>query len=241
MDMFFDAIARQMDPAKINTYAKDANNQWADQDANDAWLLGRARTQGEAIPTAEKLSTLAQAVAGGGYPWSDIYQAYHRLLAYHEHTDAIDFVSPEKERMRQYETEQEENREMVAESREFSGRALAGALDRLAGAVVRKAGRTIVVFNPLTRKRTDVVRVPDLKLEPGEPLVDVETGQEVPWQMMPDGATAFLATAVPSLGYRSIAVAEGRAAKPPPPLEAATSVLENRFYRVSFDRSLSRS
>ena len=40
MDMFFDAIAAQVDPNTLKTFAKDSNNQWADQDANDAWLLG---------------------------------------------------------------------------------------------------------------------------------------------------------------------------------------------------------
>ncbi len=92
MTMFFEEIMRQADPAQIKTFAKDSNNQWADQDATDAWLLALARRQGEAIPTAEKFSTIATTLAGGGYPWTDIYQAYHRLLQYHEHTDAIDFI-----------------------------------------------------------------------------------------------------------------------------------------------------
>ena len=121
MDMFFDAMAAQVDPAAIKTYAKDSNNQWADQDANDAWLLGQARRLDEAIPTAEKFAAIAQATTGAGYPWTDIYQAYHRLLAYHEHTNAIDFISPDPERMRRYETELAENREMVVEAQEFAG------------------------------------------------------------------------------------------------------------------------
>ena len=37
--------------------------------------------------------------------------------------------------MRQYETELEENREMVAEAQEFAGRALAGALDKLTSVI----------------------------------------------------------------------------------------------------------
>ena len=118
MTMFFEEIMRQADPAKIKTFAKDSNNQWADQDATDAWLLARARRQGEAIPTAEKFATIATTLVGGGYPWTDIYQAYHRVLQYHEHTDAIDFIDCDPERMRQYETELEENREMVIESKD---------------------------------------------------------------------------------------------------------------------------
>ena len=72
------------------TFAKDGNNQWADQDSAAARVLAEARKQGEAIPTAEKFATIASVLAGGEYPWTDIYQAYHRLLLYHEHTDGPD-------------------------------------------------------------------------------------------------------------------------------------------------------
>ena len=96
MDMFFDAVADQADPIAIKTFAKDGNNQWAEQDATDAWLLGEARKCGEAIPTAEKFATIAAALTPGGYPWTDVYQAYHRLLTYHEHTNAISSVGPER-------------------------------------------------------------------------------------------------------------------------------------------------
>jgi len=94
MDMFFDAMTAQANPANIKTFAKDGNNDWAEQDATDARLLGLARRQAKAIPTAEKFATVAQSLVGGGYPWTDVYQAYHRLLAYHEHTNAIDRIAP---------------------------------------------------------------------------------------------------------------------------------------------------
>ena len=82
--------------------------------------LGQARRADEEIPTAEKFATIAQAVAGGGNSWTEIYQAYHRLLAWHEHTNAIFQVGPELELMRRYETELVENREMVIEARAFA-------------------------------------------------------------------------------------------------------------------------
>ncbi len=43
LDMFFDEINRQVDKTKVETFAKDGNNQWADEDATDAWLLGEAQ------------------------------------------------------------------------------------------------------------------------------------------------------------------------------------------------------
>ena len=50
MNMFFDDIARQAKPGQIKAFAGDGNNQWADQDANDAWAVGQARRLAEAFP-----------------------------------------------------------------------------------------------------------------------------------------------------------------------------------------------
>jgi len=234
MDMFFDAIAEQADPAAIKTFAKDGNNQWADQDATDAVPLGMARRLGEGIPTAEKLATIATALAGGGYPWTDIYQAYHRLLAYHEHTDAIDAIAPVRERMQQYETELEENREMVTGAAEFCDRARDGALAKLTGLIATKAARSIVVFNPLARSRTDVVRLAAGDVGPRERLVDAATGRAVWHQPLPDGSAMFLAADVPATGYRTYSVVPTRGAGEPPAAVDA-NVLESRFYRIQFD------
>jgi Glycosyl hydrolases family 38 N-terminal domain/Glycosyl hydrolases family 38 C-terminal domain/Glycosyl hydrolases family 38 C-terminal beta sandwich domain len=252
MTMFFEEIMRQADPAQIKTFAKDSNNQWADQDATDAWLLALARRQGEAIPTAEKFSTIATALAGGGYPWTDIYQAYHRLLQYHEHTDAIDFINCDPGRMRQYETELEENREMVVESKEFSDRALDGALHKLSGMITTRAKTNIVVFNPLARARTDVVRLAGVDLGHRFQLQDAVTGKAVPHQLLKDGTVMFIAADVPSLGYKTYSVrssrhkealadqspmANGQSQIDQSLLTSAATRLENKHYRVAFDPS----
>ncbi len=256
MTMFFEEIMRQADPAKIKTFAKDSNNQWADQDATDAWLLALARRQGEAIPTAEKFATIAATLAGGGYPWSDIYQAYHRMLQYHEHTDAIDFIACDPERMRQYETELEENREMVIEAKEFSDRACDRALGKLAGMITTGAARNIIVFNPLAHARTDVVRVAATELGLDSQLQDAVTRKTVPHQTLPDGTAVFVAADVPSLGYKTFSVQppasprssrrketpSGKSEVRSPKSEmdqsrltSAATRLENRFYRIAFD------
>jgi hypothetical protein len=255
MTMFFEEIMRQADPAKIKIFAKDSNNQWADQDATDAWLLALARRQGEAIPTAEKFSTIATTLAGGGYPWTDIYQAYHRVLQYHEHTDAIDFINCDPERMRQYETELEENREMVIESKEFSDRACASALDKLTGMITTKADKNLIVFNPLARTRTDVVRLA-ADVRPRFKLQDAATGKDVPHQALADGTVVFVATDVPSLGYKTYSLLppsiprssrrEEALTKNPEVqtpqteidqsrLTSAATSLENNSYRITFD------
>ena len=85
--MFFDDVMQQADTSKIKVYDQDAPNAWADQDGTDGKLMGDARLLNFELPTVEKLSTLAFASGGKGYPWQEIWQAYHKLISYHEHTN----------------------------------------------------------------------------------------------------------------------------------------------------------
>ncbi|MCX6928134.1 MAG: hypothetical protein NT154_33725, partial [Verrucomicrobia bacterium] len=234
LDIFFDAIAAQASPAKIKTFAKDANNQWADQDATDAWLLGHARKLDEAIPAAEKFATIAGVLSGGCFPWTELYQAYHRLLLYHEHTDAIDTIAPQAERMRQYETELVENREMVLEAEAFSQRACESALEHLAGLVTTKSDLSLVVFNSLPRARTDVVRFDPKKLGALFEISDQSTGMKVPHQISPDGNCVFVAKDVPGTGYKTYSLLPSRASAQTEAV-ANNPRLENRFYRLTFN------
>jgi hypothetical protein len=107
--------------------------------------------------------------------------------------------------MRQYETELAENREMVIEAKEFSDRACDSALAKLAGMITTRADRSVIVVNPLARIRSDAVR---LAAEVGQrfQLRDALTGKEVPCQTLTDGTTIFVATNVPSLGYKTFSL-----------------------------------
>jgi hypothetical protein len=238
MDMFFDDIASQSKPDQVKTFAEGGNNHWAYHDSSDAWLLSLARRQDEAVPTAEKLSTIASTLAGGGYPWTELYQAYHRLLQYHEHTDGIVRLDNNRESAQQYETEIVENREMVTECKQFADLARQGAIAKLAAMITTRADRNILVFNPLTWKRTDVVILPGKQLASRFRIIDSTSGAEAPSQKLPDGSIAFIAADVPSLGYKTFDLLP--AAKRAPvtgPAASSEAVLENRFYRVAFDRA----
>ena len=235
MDMFFNDLAAQAKPGQIKSFSGDGNNEWPDQDAGDAWALGIARRQGELIPTAEKFSTIATVLAGGGYPWLDIYQSYHRVLTWHEHTDAIDFLSNERERVQQYETEQAEDREMVTESREFTEHALNVSLPKLTGLIRTSAEKSIVVFNPLAWQRTDVVQFSATGLGHDFRIVDASTGKDVAHQALPNGQMIFVAVDVPPTGYKTFSIQRGRSRFSTP--AGSGNTLENRFYRIQFDPS----
>ena len=233
MDMFFNEIAAQIKPGQIKSFSGDGNSQWADQDTSDAWAVSTARRQGELIPTAEKFSTIATVLAGGGYPWLDIYQAYHRLLTWHAHSHGTDFVYQERENLQRYETEMEEYREMLTESREFTEHALDVSLPKLTEMIKTSAQKSIVVFNPLAWKRTDVVRFSAAGLGGDFRIVDASSGTEMTHQALPNGQTIFIAADVPPTGYKTFSILPGRSHV------SATlgkgNALENRFYRIQFD------
>ncbi len=175
-------------------------------------------------------------LAGGEYPWTDIYQAYHRLLLYHEHTDGPDNAfDGSRENTQRIETEQAEMREMVDDAKYFSDRARQNALDRLAGLIATQAEQTVIVFNPLNHPRTDLVRISAKNLGADFGLIDAATQQAVPFERDAE-EVCFVAADVPSLGYKSFRVVSVAEAIPTPAaLTADNGLLENRFYRVRFD------
>jgi hypothetical protein len=227
MDMYFNAIAAEADPAQVRTYALDANNEWSDQDYAAARSTGEARKLTELLPATEILATMSQALAGGGDQWIDLFQGYHRLLQYFEHTNSKDSPSGN---MWWYETELEENREMVTESSDYQHRVFTNATRNLNRVINRTGAKNIIVFNPLPYKRTDIVRT---DIPEGYLPVDPVSGANVPVQKLPDGSSVFIAADIPSTGFKTYKLTAGVLHSQ----EHAVPVLENRFYRIEFDRT----
>ncbi len=225
MDMFFEALAAQADPARTKTFAADSNNQWSDQDYAAARATGQARRLSELLPATETLASMTQVLAGGGDQWINLFQAYHRLLQYFEHTNAKDNPTGN---MVWYETELEENREMAAEAAGYQQQVYESASQRLAGAVARTAEKNLLVFNPLPYERTDAVHA---DIPAGFVPMDVTTGAKLPVQQLPDGSKVFLAAKVPATGYKTYALVEDA----PVTATAEEGALENRFYRLQFN------
>jgi alpha-mannosidase len=111
--------------------------------------------------------------------------------------------------------------------------------DALAGKKVVVESKPIVVFNPLSWTRCDVVK---LKLPQGESsfysIYDSE-GKEIASQIIRSSEYSreitFIADSVPPVGYK---VYELRAEKPhtmPPVLKVDSTSLENQFYKVVVD------
>ncbi len=244
--MFFDDISGQQDLRKFSTYHLDAPNAWADEDLADAWLEGEARKLGYRIPAIEKLSTLVTATGGGMYPWTSLYQAYNRLLMYHEHTNGAYaegpiYVPPSLKdssaaNANYYEVEQEMHRALVSESGQFLQQAEETTTTALAKLIPAPESKTIAVYNPLNYTRTDVVTFRDTGLIDGWQLFDNTTGKAVQCQQWPDGSFVFIAGDVPQAGYKTYSVKHSGQVVPHSTTPANNvNVLENKYYRLVFD------
>ena len=101
---------------------------------------------------------------------------------------------------------------------------------------------TLVVFNTLNWQRSGMV---EWELQKGSELVDVASGNAVPYEVVRDlpafptqpGQPSFqhirfVAQDVPAMGYRCYSIHPGALKAIP---AAAATVLENKYYRVTFD------
>lgn len=238
MDMYFDAVTKLVKPGQIKSFKGDSNNQWADQDASDAWLLGIARRLDEEIPSIEKFTTISQALFNGGSFWTDIYQAYHRLLTYHEHTNARTHsgLIPEADVMKHYETELEENREMVTEVQNIVERLKHNTLNNIAKQISTDANKSIVIFNPLSNRRTEITKIEAEKLPIGYCLRDAITGELLTIQRLDDGSSIFIAKDIPPMGYRTYYIVATAKSQEKYKYSGKNTLMESDFYRINFNK-----
>jgi hypothetical protein len=243
--MFFDDVVHQADTSAIPVYDEDAPDAWADQDGSDARLQAGARQLNYELPTIEKLSTLAFASGGKGYPWKEIWQSYHKLLTYHEHTDGAfseEDILPiplqkdtKAANANYYQCEQVMHKGLVKEARMFADAAREHAVGQFAHLISAAHESTLVVFNPLSFARSDIAVI---AAPPAGSwiVIDNASGKAVPSQRLPDGRLIFAAGGVPSMGYRTYRLIAGRALPgggPSPSVRGG--ILENEFYRLAID------
>ncbi len=99
-------------------------------------------------------------------------------------------------------------------------------------------GQPVVVFNPLSWTRSDMVKVAVKGTEEtAYKVVDMETGKEIPAAMdycdtHQKLTVSFIARDVPSIGYKTYSLVEGKGEGRETDIKAEGTVLENAFYRL---------
>ncbi len=206
--------------------------------------------------TAEKVALAASFVGDYEYPGEKIADAYDNALLYDEHTWGKDYpAGPEQD------WAWNEKSHFAYKAAGLAQWVLRKSMEHIAFRVnMPEEGYHIIVFNPLSRPRTDVVRLTKFYVPEPFEVVDTETGEAVSYQVVelagpqtpaPYAAyrhargqfekhelfdLVFLAKDVPSVGYKTYRVA------PVKERQAAASgvavgdgTLENRFYKIRLD------
>lgn len=237
---FFHYIETQPNKDRIPRLRGGSPDSWIDTQAAEANAAALARQAEEMLPDVERLSTLAHLANDGPARTEEFRNAYNELLLWEEHTfgwaDRGNIYKDEIEGgARQFWSEKKAHAELAHSS---ARNIEAASLETLCRHVSTGVSRSVVVWNPLSFPRTDIVRLP----APGSAgqalrLVDLETGREIASQIESrKGASdtlVFLAIDVPALGYRTFAIEPGNPARADASVTAASYELENQFYKLT--------
>lgn len=235
---FYDALRsiQQQFGSHIPTVRGDGGPYWEDGIGSDAYFAGIERWNEGRAPTAEKLATLTSLVDPYMRPdKKDLARMWKNMVLMDEHTwGAYDSISDP--------TSMEAKIQLgVKDQYALTAKAIAGFITRnsmagLANAMPIGAGK-VIVFNSLAWKRSGLVA---MDLDKGADLVDLTTGQKVPFEVMSSGPDfyhiQFMAKDVPAVGYKVYEMQSSNTPNPAPVTEHGMT-MENSFYRITLDPS----
>jgi hypothetical protein len=203
-------------------------NWWNYGVGSTAYETAAYKANQDRLAAAEILATLAVVLgAPGRYPYEDLADAWRNMVLYAEHTWGANGSAVDKQWC------WKRNTALAAEA--LAGKVLRESLAAVSSRIPA-AGKTVVVYNLLPWPRSDLARVPLADLPEHFDLVDNETSKPVIYERLGKAEAVFVAADVPALGYKTFGVTP-RADEPKHPagVTAAQGVLENRFFKISFD------
>ncbi|MNO20029.1 Exoglucanase B precursor [compost metagenome] len=212
----------------IPSYQGTIENWWNFGIPSDAYSEGEVRNAHDRLPAAEMLATLASASSQGvKYPYTRIADAYNYMMLYDEHTfGPMDSSAGEQHIWK---------RNNALAARKLTDSVVSRSVQAL-GTLVPTQGRTLIVMNPLSWTRTDLVQVQYANGFPAHfDLIDAETSKPVKYQKLDDGSLSFVASNVPGPGYKTYRVME-RMDDPTfdSSITHTADTLENRFFKITF-------
>ncbi len=219
--------------AGLETYAGAFGNDWDIFVASMPEVSARVKRAAEKLRSAEALATLVS-LENPGFLTSRIAerdQAMMNFGLYFEHDWTAD--SPIISRA----TRANWSRSVEKQITHYVDRLYNDARYELGRRISRSGSeRQFFVFNPSSWTRTDFADVDLGPFSRKARAFDVATGQEVPSQVIRQGAKTVLrvlATGIPSMGYKVFEIRAGRDASNPPAATFNGSTMENEFYRVT--------
>jgi hypothetical protein len=209
---------------KIPVLKADFGSWWEDGAASSAFETVLSRRAEERAVTAEMLHSVASVVAGGQYPKSGFDELWRNILLYDEHTWGA-WCSISQPKSEQTLKQWEVKGSFARKADELSRQLLHEGMAKLAAMAPTS---DLVVFNPLSWSRQDVVLTEAQAVQP------LGSKQVIPCQRLPEGGNCFLASDLPSVGYRcyqqTVCSQPGKNAA-----SISGNQMENEFYRVELD------
>jgi hypothetical protein len=207
---------------------------WADNEGTIPEATARDRGNQGRVLAAEALAAVNAGLDPHlRFPLETVHAIWREMLTFFEHSDSSSRNTSQPDH--------DEAVQQLAEKADQSVRA-ANQIDRFLRVSMSQlanriptAGRALLVYNPLSWTRSALVRY---QLDRGLALEDPATGRPVEYEVLDDKGSyrtiRFMASGVPSLGYKVYALTRGAAA-PAAPRAGEGAVLENEFYRVTLD------
>ncbi len=221
---FFEYIEKRFSD-KLPTFRGSAGSYWEDGAASSAAETALCRQAKETLGTAEQLIAFNNFLQPKAeYPKQEIYNAWRNCFLYDEHTWGAhcSISQPDTE----FTKGQWRIKAQFAIDAKQQADALAARASTGLASLVTTDGRSLVVFNPASWSRTEVV---ELQLPRDTSIADAS----VP--VCEDGSRTFaLVKNVPASGYRVLKLGSRQAAIAKPDNGTA---LESAFYRMEFDPS----
>ncbi|MCL6430233.1 MAG: hypothetical protein K6V36_05150 [Anaerolineae bacterium] len=189
-----------------------------------------------ALPAAEAIATLSSLLGDATYPGERVEALYRRLLDYDEHS--VGSIVPWPGMFTQEQIDHDNDlRYRLAQEISRGSQALLQESIGLLSARLQGAEPGLVVFNPASWARTDLVSlpIPEGVACPCQ-VRDEATGEVSPAQGTADGQLLFIARDVPPLGYRRFRLEPAPAAQPTAQAMAGDR-MANACFEVRVDRA----
>jgi len=209
---------------------------WDEWPAHLAAVFSGVRRGVRSFITAEKLLTLASLLEPNVYPnhRDKLKIAQLRMEQIAEHPWNGSYPDEKVDSLRR---KQEWQKELDDKANEV----IENALEVISRHIPTKAETTLVVFNPLSWERTDVVMIEGLG-QTSFTVKDNSTGEEVPKDIVSiegKDVFTFIAERIPALGYKTYKISKvditNVKAAQEPSITILGNVIENSFYRVEVD------
>ena len=189
------------------------------------------------VPAVEKMWAIASQLGLGTYPQTEFDNAWDMMLTVDEHSGGGPGW-PGYWSQVEVDQNNEQHWRFALDCQDLVTTTQESAVATLLGAMTLSETDSIVVFNPLSWTRTDLVRVPVSETLFAEDfsLIDAVTFINVPYQK--DAATSeilFIAENIPSIGFKRFDIVHSAAPTPSTSLNVGSNFVENSRFRIEVD------